>query len=69
MSDTTPRSFSGTGYVAGRTAAPDRGTPAVRIGKASCPTSQPGAPVAAAFPHLQGAYPELKFAGLDDSSP
>jgi N-acetyl-gamma-glutamyl-phosphate reductase common form len=66
MSDTTPAIvLGGTGYVAGELLRLIAGHPRFELA-GILSDSQPGAPVAAAFPHLQGAYPELKFAGLDD---
>ena len=57
--------LGGTGYVAGELLRLIAGHP--RLGVAAILSdSQPGAAIAAAFPHLRSAYPELKFSGLDE---
>ena len=66
MSERTPAIvLGGTGYVAGELLRLIAGHPRLEVA-AILSDSQPGAAVAAAFPHLRGAYPELKFSGLDD---
>jgi N-acetyl-gamma-glutamyl-phosphate reductase common form len=66
MSERTPAIvLGGTGYVAGELLRLIAGHPRLELA-GILSDSQPGAPVAAAFPQLQSAYPELKFAGLDD---
>lgn len=57
--------LGGTGYVAGELLRLLAGHPRLAVA-AILSDSQPGAAVAAAFPHLRGAYPELKFSGLDE---
>ncbi|MGA2776445.1 MAG: N-acetyl-gamma-glutamyl-phosphate reductase [Steroidobacteraceae bacterium] len=57
--------LGGTGYVAGELLRLIAGHPQLAIA-AVLSDSQPGTPVAAAFPHLQSAYPHLEFAGLDE---
>ena len=57
--------LGGTGYVAGELLRLIAGHPFMQIA-AVLSDSQPGAPIAAAFPHLQGAYPHLQFAALAD---
>jgi N-acetyl-gamma-glutamyl-phosphate reductase len=57
--------LGGTGYVAGELLRLIAGHPQLEIG-AILSDSQPGSPVAAAFPHLAGAYPHLKFAGTEE---
>jgi N-acetyl-gamma-glutamyl-phosphate reductase len=57
--------LGGTGYVAGELLRLIAGHPRLELA-AILSDSQPGAPVAAAFPHLRGAYPHLKFASIDD---
>jgi N-acetyl-gamma-glutamyl-phosphate reductase common form len=57
--------LGGTGYVAGELLRLLAGHPRLAVA-AIFSDSQPGAAVAAAFPHLRGAYPELKFSGLDE---
>ena len=65
MSERTPAIvLGGTGYVAGELLRLIAGHPRLELA-AILSDSQPGAPVAAAFPHLRSAYPELKFAGLE----
>jgi N-acetyl-gamma-glutamyl-phosphate reductase common form len=56
--------LGGTGYVAGELLRLIAAHPALEVA-AILSDSQPGACVAAAFPHLASAYPELKFADLD----
>ena len=57
--------LGGTGYVAGELLRLIAGHPRLEVA-AILSDSQPGAAVATAFPHLHGAYPELKFSSLDD---
>jgi len=57
--------LGGTGYVAGELLRLIAGHPQLEIG-AILSDSQPGSPVAAAFPHLAVAYPHLKFAGTEE---
>ncbi len=57
--------LGGTGYVAGELLRLLAGHPRLAVA-AILSDSQPGAAVAAAFPHLRAAYPELKFSGLDE---
>jgi N-acetyl-gamma-glutamyl-phosphate reductase common form len=57
--------LGGTGYVAGELLRLIAGHPRLAVA-AILSDSQPGAAVAAAFPHLYSAYPELKFSSLDD---
>jgi N-acetyl-gamma-glutamyl-phosphate reductase common form len=56
--------LGGTGYVAGELLRLIAAHPQLEL-SAILSDSQPGAPVAAAFPHLHSAYPTLKFASLD----
>ena len=56
--------LGGTGYVAGELLRLIAGHPDLKVA-AILSDSQPGAPVAAAFPHLRSAYPDLKFAYLE----
>jgi len=66
MSPRTPTIvLGGTGYVAGELLRLIAGHPRLELA-AILSDSQPGAPVALAFPHLRGAYPHLKFASIDD---
>ena len=66
MSERTPAIvLGGTGYVAGELLRLIAGHPRLELA-GILSDSQPGAPVAAAFPQLQNVYPELKFAGLED---
>jgi N-acetyl-gamma-glutamyl-phosphate reductase len=66
MSDAVPAIvLGGTGYVAGELLRLIAGHPRLELA-AILSDSQPGAPVAGAFAHLQSAYPDLKFAALDD---
>jgi N-acetyl-gamma-glutamyl-phosphate reductase common form len=57
--------LGGTGYVAGELLRLLAGHPRLAVA-AILSDSQPGAAVAAAFPHLRGAYPELNFSRLDE---
>jgi N-acetyl-gamma-glutamyl-phosphate reductase len=57
--------LGGTGYVAGELLRLLAAHPRLAVA-AILSDSQPGAAVAAAFPHLLGSYPELKFSGLDE---
>jgi N-acetyl-gamma-glutamyl-phosphate reductase common form len=57
--------LGGTGYVAGELLRLIAGHPRLEL-KAILSDSQPGSPVAAAFPHLRSAYPTLKFSGVDE---
>jgi N-acetyl-gamma-glutamyl-phosphate reductase len=57
--------LGGTGYVAGELLRLIAGHPHLEVA-AALSDSQPGAPVAGAFPHLAAAYPELKFCALED---
>jgi N-acetyl-gamma-glutamyl-phosphate reductase common form len=57
--------LGGTGYVAGELLRLIAGHPQLHLA-AILSDSQPGAAVSAAFPHLRGAYPELKFSDLDE---
>ena len=64
MSAATPAIvLGGTGYVAGELMRLIAGHPQLEAA-AILSDSQPGVPVAAAFPHLRSAYPTLKFSGL-----
>lgn len=66
MTERTPAIvLGGTGYVAGELLRLLAGHPRLAVA-AILSDSQPGAAVAAAFPHLRGAYPELNFSGLDE---
>jgi N-acetyl-gamma-glutamyl-phosphate reductase common form len=56
--------LGGTGYVAGELLRLIAGHPQLEVA-AILSDSQPGAAVAAAFPHLCSSYPELKFADID----
>jgi N-acetyl-gamma-glutamyl-phosphate reductase len=65
MSDATPAIvLGGTGYVAGELLRLIAGHPRLSLA-GILSDSQPGAPVAAAFPHLRSAYPALNFSDLD----
>ena len=65
MNEKTPAIvLGGTGYVAGELLRLISGHPRLELA-AVLSDSQPGNPVAAAFPHLRTAYPDLKFSGLD----
>jgi N-acetyl-gamma-glutamylphosphate reductase len=57
--------LGGTGYVAGELLRLIAGHPRLKL-KAVLSDSQPGARVAAAFPHLSSAYPDLAFSGLEE---
>jgi N-acetyl-gamma-glutamyl-phosphate reductase len=57
--------LGGTGYVAGELLRLIAAHPRLEAA-AILSDSQPGSPVAAAFPHLRSAYPTLAFSGLDD---
>ncbi len=57
--------LGGTGYVAGELLRLIAGHPRLELA-AILSDSQPGSAVAAAFPHLRSAYPELAFSGLDE---
>ena len=66
MSASTPAIvLGGTGYVAGELLRLIAGHPELKVA-AILSDSQPGAPVAVAFAHLRSAYPDLKFAYLED---
>src|ERR1700687_3516331 len=66
MNDSTPAIvLGGTGYVAGELLTWTAGHPQLSVA-AILSDSQPGAPVAGAFAHLHSAYPDLKFADLDE---
>jgi N-acetyl-gamma-glutamyl-phosphate reductase len=56
--------LGGTGYVAGELLRLLAGHPRLAVA-AVLSDSKPGAPVAEAFPHLRGAYPELSFSGIE----
>jgi N-acetyl-gamma-glutamyl-phosphate reductase len=57
--------LGGTGYVAGELLRLIAGHPRLKVA-AILSDSQPGARVAAAFPHLKSAYPELAFSDLGE---
>jgi N-acetyl-gamma-glutamyl-phosphate reductase common form len=57
--------LGGTGYVAGELLRLIAAHPRLEV-TAILSDSQPGTPVAAAFPHLRNVYPDLKFSGLND---
>jgi N-acetyl-gamma-glutamyl-phosphate reductase common form len=66
MSAATPAIvLGGTGYVAGELLRLIAGHPQLEVA-AILSDSQPGASVAGAFAHLRSAYPDLKFADLDE---
>ena len=66
MSETLPAIIlGGTGYVAGELLRLIAGHPRLQVA-AILSDSQPGSAVAAAFPHLQSAYPELMFATIEE---
>ena len=66
MSARTPAIvLGGTGYVAGELLRLIAGHPQLEVA-AILSDSQPGAPVAGAFAHLRSAYPDLKFADLEE---
>jgi N-acetyl-gamma-glutamyl-phosphate reductase common form len=56
--------LGGTGYVAGELLRLIAGHPQLKL-QAVLSDSQPGSAVAAAFPHLRSAYPDMKFSSLD----
>jgi len=57
--------LGGTGYVAGELMRLIAGHPNFVLA-AAMSDSSPGEPVAAAFPHLVSAYPQLRFSSQDD---
>ena len=57
--------LGGTGYVAGELLRLISGHPRLEVA-AVLSDSQPGTPVAGAFAHLRSAYPELKFAAVEE---
>jgi len=57
--------LGGTGYVAGELLRLIAGHPRLSLA-AVLSDSQPGTPVAAAFPHLRDVYPQLEFGGIED---
>lgn len=57
--------LGGTGYVAGELLRLVAGHPQLEL-KAILSDSQPGEPVAKAFPHLAAVYPTLKYSSLDE---
>jgi len=66
MSAATPAIvLGGTGYVAGELLRLIAGHPLLDVA-AVLSDSQPGASIAGAFAHLQSAYPDMKFASLDE---
>jgi N-acetyl-gamma-glutamyl-phosphate reductase len=66
MSARTPAIvLGGTGYVSGELLRLIAGHPRLKL-LAVCSDSHPGSSVAAAFPHLASAYPELAFASVAD---
>jgi N-acetyl-gamma-glutamyl-phosphate reductase common form len=65
MSATPAIVLGGTGYVAGELLRLIASHPQLEVA-AVLSDSQPGSKVAGAFPHLQSAYPDLEFSGLDD---
>lgn len=66
MSTHTPAVvLGGTGYVAGELLRLIDAHPQLELA-AVMSDSQPGEPVAGAFPHLRSAYPETRFASLDE---
>jgi N-acetyl-gamma-glutamyl-phosphate reductase len=64
MNPTPALVLGGTGYVAGELLRLIAGHPLLEMA-GILSDSQPGAPVAAAFAHLRSAYPEEKFADLE----
>ena len=56
--------LGGTGYVAGELLRLLAGHPHLDVA-AVLSDSQPGARIADAFPHLQSAYPDLQFSGIE----
>jgi N-acetyl-gamma-glutamyl-phosphate reductase len=66
MSERTPAFIlGGTGYVAGELLRLVAGHPRLEL-KGIMSDSQPGEPVAKAFPHLRSAYPDLAFMSQQD---
>src|SRR3984893_443605 len=66
MNESTPAIvLGGSGYVAGELLRLIAGHPQFFVA-AVLSDSQPGAPVAGAFAHLHSAFPDLKFADLDE---
>jgi N-acetyl-gamma-glutamyl-phosphate reductase common form len=66
MSDAIPAVvLGGTGYVAGELLRLIAGHPGLEVA-GILSDSQPGAPVAGVFAHLQSAYPRLKFAAVEE---
>lgn len=66
MSSPTPTFvLGGTGYVAGELLRLIAAHPQLELASVLS-DSQPGEPVAAAFPHLRSAYPDLTFASLEE---
>jgi N-acetyl-gamma-glutamyl-phosphate reductase common form len=66
MSERTPAIvLGGTGYVAGELLRLIAGHPRLEV-SGILSDSQPGAPVAAAFPQLRSAYPQQRFASLTE---
>jgi N-acetyl-gamma-glutamyl-phosphate reductase common form len=66
MNERTPAIvLGGTGYVAGELLRLIAGHPRLALA-GILSDSQPGAPIAAAFPQLGSAYPKLKFSSLDE---
>jgi N-acetyl-gamma-glutamyl-phosphate reductase common form len=66
VSERTPAIvLGGTGYVAGELLRLIAAHPRLEV-TAILSDSQPGTPVAAAFPHLRNAYPDLKFSSIND---
>jgi N-acetyl-gamma-glutamyl-phosphate reductase common form len=57
--------LGGTGYVAGELLRLIAGHPGLEL-KAILSDSQPGEPVAKAFPHLAATYPQLKYSSLEE---
>ncbi len=65
MTDSIPAIvLGGTGYVAGELLRLIAGHPGLHAA-GILSDSQPGGAVAAAFPHLRSAYPDLRFSGLE----
>lgn len=66
MSEAFPTAvLGGTGYVAGELLRLIAGHPQLKLAGVLS-DSQPGSPVAAAFPHLRCAYPETKFSSVEE---
>jgi N-acetyl-gamma-glutamyl-phosphate reductase common form len=66
MNSATPAIIlGGTGYVAGELLRLIAAHPQLKVA-AVLSDSQPGAPLAGAFPHLSSAYPDLKFSSADE---